>query len=107
MDRSHEPGRPGILTERVPDLAHEVGEIRFYDERVSPHAIVQYRFRQGLRPVLDQDLEQLEGFWRQGDSIAAAEQFVCVRVENKVAKGHLHWPPHPRTAPVVETIAGL
>ena len=86
MDRSHEPGGPGILTESVSDLAYEVGEIRFYDERFWPQAIVQHRFRQRPGPVLDQGLEQLKGLWRQSDSITAAKQFACVGVENKVAK---------------------
>jgi hypothetical protein len=90
MDRSHELGCPGIFTKSVTDLADEVGEIRFDDERVFPQTIQQHRFRQRPRPVFDQDLEQLERLGRQRDSIAAAEQLVCVGVEDKVAKGNAH-----------------
>src|SRR6188768_824515 len=90
MDRSHELGCPGIFTKSLTDLADEVGEIRFYDERVFPQTIQQHRFRQCPRPAFNQHLEQLESLWRQGDSIAAAEQLACVGVEDEVAKGNAH-----------------
>ncbi len=88
MDRSHELGCAGILTKSMTDLADQVGEIRFYDERVFPHTIQQHRFGQCPRPVFDQDLEQLKGLGRQGESVTAAEQFAGVGVKNEVAKGN-------------------
>ncbi len=48
MDRSHESGCPGIFTESMPDLADEVGEIRFYDERVFPQTISNTDFDNAL-----------------------------------------------------------
>ena len=66
MNRPDISGPPRIVMERAADLSDQVGQVRLDDERVRPKAIVQLRFGQRLWPILDQDLEQLKGFRREG-----------------------------------------
>jgi hypothetical protein len=74
VNRPNESWSSAVVVECATDLAHEIREVCFHDERVRPQPIVQLDFRQRLRPDLDQPRKQLKRFVGQLNGLAAAEQ---------------------------------
>jgi hypothetical protein len=90
MDGADETRFSRVITKCVPDLANKIGEVGFDDEGVGPQPVVQRRFRQGLRPILDQDLEELKSLRRQRDALASADEFARIRVKDEAVECQTH-----------------
>ena len=83
--------RPGgIVAERLANLAHEVGEVLFHYERGGPQSLLEIALGNRLRPIGDEDAQQVERFGRQRHAAAVAEQFPRFGVEQEHLESHLH-----------------
>ena len=82
---------PRVVGDGVTDLARGPGKTRVRHEYARPDLVEQLLLRERARPVLDQDLQQLEGLRRQMHFLAAANELPRVGVELAVSKANLHF----------------
>ena len=82
--------RRGTVSKYLSNLADQVCQILFHDERVGPEPVLKVCLRQCLRAVGDENLEQLERLGRQPDGFGAPPQLAGVQIQHELAKRNLH-----------------
>src|SRR5512135_858893 len=81
-----------LVTDRGADLRQKARQRSVGNEGVGPELLVDLRLRKSARPVLDQDLQQVERFRVEVYRFAADEQFPRFRVEDALSEPDPHSP---------------
>ena len=74
-------GRARAVADRVADLGDEGRKVDVGDDGVRPEPAVELGLREGARPRLEEDLEQLERLGRDRDRPAVARERSALGVE--------------------------
>ena len=90
VNRPDEPRLPGLVVDGPANFGHDVGEARIGNMGLGPDDAENLVLRHGGRGTSHQQHEQREGFWREMDDVAIAEQLPRGLVEHAPAE----LPPH-------------
>ena len=90
MCGANEPRLPGRISERLPYLGDQAGQIRLGNERCGPEMFVHLVFRERARSIIDEDFQQLERFGRSRNFRATPKQLAPIGVECHAAKVQSH-----------------
>ena len=93
VNRAQQAGRLRVVADRGPDLGREPGEARVRDEAVRPEPLVDLLLGDGPRPLLEQQLEELERLGGEGLRDAVPPELPRLAVEQAPTEAH----PHGRT----------
>src|SRR4029453_7028579 len=78
---SNEAGLRRVVPQGLSNLRDEVDEILFDHERVGPQLLTERGFRQRLRTIGDEDLQELVRLWRERDRMTCTRQLARVRIQ--------------------------
>jgi hypothetical protein len=90
VDRTDQARLVRLVAERRSQVGDERGQIVFGDEGPGPQVVEDLLLGQCLRPVLDQQLQQVEPLRCQTDFLSAPQQPPFVEVDDESAKKQTH-----------------
>ena len=93
VDRSQQARRLRVVAQGGPDLGRQPGEARVRDEAVGPQPLVDLLLGERPRPLLKQQLEELERLGGEGLRDAAPPQLPRAAVEQARTKAQAHGRP--------------
>ena len=92
-DRADEPRRPWRIPERGADLGNQVVQTRVGDEHLRPQSLEQFRLRHSLRPAIEKQLQELEGFGGQRHDASVPKEHPPAGVKLAFSENHTHYEP--------------
>jgi hypothetical protein len=90
MNGSHDPTSPGTIADGFSDFVDDSDQAGIRDEDPPPHAIEQLTLRERTGTTLDQDLEKLEGFWREMHLVTRSKQTPRIEVKLTLPEPQTH-----------------
>ena len=78
LDGPDNPGTPAIVAKRRANVGDKIRNIRLADENVRPERVLNVLLGHGIRPTLNEQIEQLKSFGRQRDTASAPAHFAGV-----------------------------
>jgi hypothetical protein len=86
----YESRLPACFPQSPPDFSDEVIEIGHLYYGIGPYLVIKFTPGDDIGALLDQDLEQSEGFGREVNDLPSTCQPTSRRIENKLAKYSSH-----------------
>jgi hypothetical protein len=83
-------GLPRIVAQGVPHLRHQARQVRFRHEGIRPQPIPDLRLGHGFRPLLEQQVQQLEGLRLEVQLLPSPEELSGFTVERELSECDPH-----------------
>ena len=88
--RPHKPGPFCIVGQHLANLGDQNRQASIRHERIRPQELMQLRFRKRPLVMFGQQLQQIEGFWRERHRFAVTYEHAAVGIERPGTKTQPH-----------------